>query len=250
MRSTSGAHDVPSDPCFVNRLPHTWLRRQRTCHPRRLVFGEWLLPARGPTDRHQHRDRVSPLRADSLRQLMKPGDAITHQEAAELLGVHPSTVAHMVQNGELRSYQSKPSLSRAQVEAVAELRQRFRMSPAEAADQLGVRPTTVVRWLDTGVIPGHRTVQDRWRLDPEDVRRIRDEGPDLVTGSEAANILGLSSSRVTQLADADLIPYVEVPTRKHMRRLYPRAQLEVVAKARSARYARWHGNKHRRTTRR
>jgi excisionase family DNA binding protein len=110
---------------------------------------------------------------------MRPPDAMTHQEAAELLGVHPSTVAHMVQRGELRSYRSKPCLSRRQVEAVADLRRRFRMKASDAAGHLGVGTSTLLRWLDAGIIPGHRTVRGRWWLDPEDVWRVRTEGREL-----------------------------------------------------------------------
>ena len=157
-----------------------------------------------------------------------------------MLGVHPSTVAHMVQRGELRSYRTKPSLSRRQVEAVAELRRRFRMKASVAAGHLRVGTPTLLRWLDAGIVPGHRTVRGRWWLDPEDVWAIRTEGRDLVGRSAAAEILGVSGTRVTQLAEADLMPYVEVRVGRSVRRMFRRGQLEVVANARDARWSRWH----------
>ncbi len=160
--------------------------------------------------------------------------------AARLLGVTPDTVAKMVRRGELRSHRCKPSLSRRQVEHLAEQRRRYRMRPSEAARHLGLDVSTLRRWLAVGMIPGRRTVGGLWRLDPEDVWRIRTEGVDLITRREAAGILGVSPGRVTQLVDADLIPCVEVPTPNRRRRMYRRAQLEVVANARDARWARWH----------
>jgi excisionase family DNA binding protein len=104
----------------------------------------------------------------------------------------------MVQRGELQSYGTKPCLSRGQVETVAEMRCRFRMSATEAADRLGVAPATVLRWLDIGAIPGHRTVRGRWWLDPDDVWRIRTGGRELVGLQEAAEILGVSRTRVSR----------------------------------------------------
>ncbi len=98
----------------------------------------------------------------------------------------------------------------------------------------------MLRWLDAGIIPGHRSARGRWWLDPEDVWRMRTEGLDLVTRKEAAEILGVSSSRASQLADADMVPCVEVPTPHGARRMYRRDQLGVVANARDARWARWH----------
>jgi hypothetical protein len=69
---------------------------------------------------------------------------------------------------------------------------------------------------------------------------MRTEGRELVGRTEAAEILGVSGTRVTQLAEADLIPYVEVRVGRSVRRMYRRGQLEVVANARDARWSRWH----------
>lgn len=61
-----------------------------------------------------------------------------------------------------------------------------------------------------------------------------------MTREEAAVILGVSRGRVTQLADADLIPFEVLPTPGGKgRRMYRRAQLEVVAHARDTRWSRW-----------
>jgi hypothetical protein len=57
---------------------------------------------------------------------------------------------------------------------------------------------------------------------------------DLVRWREAVEILGVSAGCVAQLADADLIPFIEIPTPKSVRRKYRRDQLEVVANARDA----------------
>jgi excisionase family DNA binding protein len=83
----------------------------------------------GVTERCGHRinDQWRTEGSPSTVVAMRPTDAITHMQAADLLGVRPSTVAHMVQRGELRSHRTKPCLSRRQVEAVADLRKRFRM---------------------------------------------------------------------------------------------------------------------------
>ena len=44
----------------------------------------------------------------------------------------------------------------------------------EAAAHLGVTPATVLRWLQTGAIPGHRNIRGCWRLDPDDAGTARD----------------------------------------------------------------------------
>jgi predicted site-specific integrase-resolvase len=54
----------------------------------------------------------------------------------------------------------------------------------------------------------------------------------LLSGVEAAEILGVSHARVTQLANVDKIPYRRGASG---RRFYKRSQLEVVANARDAR---------------
>jgi hypothetical protein len=89
-------------------------------------------------------------------------------------------------------------------------------------------------------VPGHRTMRGRWWLDPDDVWRIRTEGRELVCRTEAAEDLGVSGTRVTQLADTDLIPYVEVRIGRSVQRMCRRRQLKVVANTRDARWSRWH----------
>ena len=55
-----------------------------------------------------------------------------------------------------------------------------------------------------------------------------------VTRAGAAGILGVSGRRVGQLADADRLPYV---VHSSGQRLFRRAQLEVVGRARRVRFA-------------
>jgi hypothetical protein len=61
-----------------------------------------------------------------------------------------------------------------------------------------------------------------------------------VTRTEAAEILRVSGTRVSQLADTDLIPCVVLPTPRSVRRMYRRDQLEVVANAPDTRWSGWH----------
>jgi excisionase family DNA binding protein len=82
-------------------------------------------------------------------------DAITQMQAAELLAVHQSTVAEMVQRGEHRSYGTTSCLSRRQVESLAKQRHRFRMKVSDATANLGVDPLTICPVISgrTGISP-------------------------------------------------------------------------------------------------
>lgn len=111
---------------------------------------------------------------------------------------------------------------------------------AAAAAILGVSVRSVWRLVESGDLRTHGPRHARRRLSRAEVeavavarhRRNRSGGYFIAT-EQAAQLLGVNRSRVRQLADADLIPYVRTARGD---RLYRRDQLEVVANARRARF--------------
>ena len=70
-----------------------------------------------------------------------------------------------------------------------------RISLTEAADRLGVHYMTAYRYVRTGRLPAEKVGQE-WRVDPDDVRALRDGRPD-----EAAVGRGRRRDRTTELVD-------------------------------------------------
>lgn len=104
----------------------------------------------------------------------------------------------------------------------------------EAANILGAPISTVQRLIRHGVL--HRVPGQFPSLSKTEVEeRLRNPQPsEWVTGNEAARILGLSKTRVWQLALKDLLPWEYAASG---RRRYRRAQIEVISRARQIR---WH----------
>jgi len=116
--------------------------------------------------------------------------AVTHDEAARILGVHPTTVWRLIRRNELaRAAPLKTArLDRTQVEQLA----------------------------------ARRAV------------RGRRPNPYFMSAHEVAETLGIVRQLVDRLAAADRLPYVDTGLSKP-RRLYRRAQIEVIAAARARR---------------
>jgi excisionase family DNA binding protein len=111
------------------------------------------------------------------------------------------------------------------------------LGAAEAARILGVRESTVVKWVAEGALPKAVTLQ-RYGLDRADVENLAQQWyttghPWFATNREAAQILGISRERLKQLVDAGRLTCVEYRGRRYFRR----QQVQVIANARNAR---WH----------
>lgn len=110
------------------------------------------------------------------------------------------------------------------------------LTAAQAAEILGTTPRYVDQLVHRGALTKPRARQ-RAGLDLVDVEQLaleRWNGPGhpyWATSIEATEILGVSRSRVLQLADRGRVPAV----RHNGRWFFRRAQLEVVANARDAR---------------
>ena len=109
------------------------------------------------------------------------------------------------------------------------------LSGAEAARILGVHELSVARLVRHGVL--HKPVKrqqyalDRTEVEAYALERWKPGHPYWLSSQEAAEVLGLTSSRVSQLARAGKIPAV-----RHGRRwFFRRHQVNVVANARGAR---------------
>ena len=110
-------------------------------------------------------------------------DAMTHREAAEMLGVSVTQIPKLIRDGLLDRVEGQfPSLARTQVEEQA-------------------RNPRLAEWVNV---------------------------------TEAAQILGLSKTRVGQISNKDLLPF-EITASG--RRRFRRAQIEVISRARQVR---WH----------
>ena len=104
---------------------------------------------------------------------------------------------------------------------------------AEAASILGVSQSSVRRFVREGVlhrVPGQYPTLSKTEAE-EQLRNPRQS--EWIKGIEAADILGISKTRVGQLALKDLLPW-ELSGR---RRRYRRSQIEVISRARQIR---WH----------
>ena len=104
----------------------------------------------------------------------------------------------------------------------------------EAARILGVKYGTVSRLIDAGIlhrVPGQHPSLSRAEVEGQADHPHRSEW---ITGTEAASILGISKTRVWQLALKDLLPWEFAD---NGRRRYRRAQIEVISRARQLR---WH----------
>lgn len=108
------------------------------------------------------------------------------------------------------------------------------ITQSEAANILGAPMSTAKSLIRHGVL--HRFPGQFPSLSKTEVEeRLRNPQPsEWVTGTEAGQILGLSKTRVWQLALKDLLPF-EYATSG--RRRYRRAQIEVISRARQIR---WH----------
>src|SRR3954449_9686976 len=111
------------------------------------------------------------------------------------------------------------------------------LSSAEAARILGVRVNSVDRWVSRGVLP-KAVKRQRHGLDLTDVetlalQRYTPGHPWFATNREAAQILGVTRSRVNELVNAGRLPFVEYQGRRY----FCRQQIQVMANARNAR---WH----------
>ncbi len=133
------------------------------------------------------------MRPIGENRVSRPSDGVTQAQAAEVLGVHPTTVARLVRAGELTAYGSphaRRRLSRAEVEALALSRH------------------------------------------PSRGKHRRDGDGYWVGRAEAARILGVTPGRVSQLVKAERIPHERAADGS---RVFRRQQLEVVANARLSR---------------
>jgi len=107
-----------------------------------------------------------------------PADGLTHAEAAELLGVHPGTVARIIRRGELTtpSKWAKAGLSRADVERLSLARWRPSsttwLTIAQAAQVLGVTPPRVRQLANSGRLPYERSPAGRRLFRPAQVAVI------------------------------------------------------------------------------
>jgi hypothetical protein len=125
---------------------------------------------------------------------------VTQREAAELLGVHPITVAKMVRRGDLTSRDERPSLSRDQVFELASARRDAALARA--------------RWRTSTGPPDDR---HEWLLAPA-----------------AAAVLGCTETALYGRTTRGQVPYVV-----HGRRRWYRLDLlELVVRAQVARATR------------
>lgn len=99
---------------------------------------------------------------------------------------------------------------------------------AEAAAILGIAEATVARWRREGLLLEQRG--GRRLFSSAEVEAVA--ANPWLTGAQAAEILGVSHVRVSQLADVGRIP---VHVTKSGQRVYRKKQIEVVANARVAR---------------
>lgn len=102
------------------------------------------------------------------------------------------------------------------------------MTLADAATMLGLSQRRVIRLRRLGLLVQLDGYPSYSRKDVETFA----ENP-WINGREAARILGISTSRVSQLADDELIPVHLTMTG---RRVYRLQQLQVVANARNHRF--------------
>jgi len=128
---------------------------------------------------------------------------VTQREAAALLGVHVSLVGKLVARGDLHPRVERPSLSRAEVVALAE--ERARPKPAETT---------------TPPDP-----EEPWTPQPPD------DEHEWLTSDEAAELLGLTRNGVNYRAQKGKLPYVRVGWRRWFRLDH----LELVLRAEQAR---------------
>jgi predicted XRE-type DNA-binding protein len=109
------------------------------------------------------------------------------------------------------------------------------ISGAEAAEILGIQELSVSRLVSQGVllkaVRGQKFGLERADVERVALERYRPGHAYWCTSGCAAEILGVSVTRVHQLVDRDFLPAV-----KHAGRWYfRRHQLEVIANARDAR---------------
>jgi predicted site-specific integrase-resolvase len=109
------------------------------------------------------------------------------------------------------------------------------ISGAEAAEILGIRELSVSRLVTQGVLTkavrGQKYGLERTDVERLALKRYRPGHPYWCTSGGAAEILGVSVTRVHQLVDRGFVPAVQHAGRWYFRR----HQLEVIANARDAR---------------
>ena len=119
-----------------------------------------------------------PSQLPRFRPRGRPADRMTHAEAAELLGVHPGSVARWVVAGTLRpiSPYAKAGLLRADVERLSLARWREGdpswLTAAQVAERLGVTRPRVYQLSDAGRLPYERTPDGRRLYRPGQVNVI------------------------------------------------------------------------------
>ena len=104
----------------------------------------------------------------------------------------------------------------------------------EAAQILGIKIGSITRLIRDGVLhrtPGQYPTLSRTEAEREAKTPHRSEW---ITGTEAAHILGISKTRVWQLAIKDFLPW---EFGANGRRRYRRSQIEVISRSRQIR---WH----------
>lgn len=113
----------------------------------------------------------------------RPAHRLTQAQAAELLGVHPITVAQMVSRGRLTPVKrwAKAGLLRADVERLS--LERWRpgdptwLTTSEVADILGVTGPQVSQLARRGFLPFERTPDGRRVYRPDQGRGHRQGSP-------------------------------------------------------------------------
>jgi excisionase family DNA binding protein len=105
---------------------------------------------------------------------------------------------------------------------------------SEAAELLDVHKSVVERLIRIGDLP-RATDRPTRKLSRRAVLTYREEQAHWLNTRQAAEVLGVVRQRVTQLADAERLPYEVMSNGKRRYRL---AQVQVIA---NARRLRWHG---------
>lgn len=183
--------------------------------------------------------------------------ALTSRQAAERLGVGKNHISYLLANGQLEGTKNESGYWRITAESVErQVAERSAwVSYVEAAKMAGVAPTTVTAAVNRGDLIRRDVAQHlpsilrssvgEWIAKREaeaekraDVARERAlayaetlppaSDHDWLTGAQAAEILGVTKNRVSQLALADRVPHV----RKGRRTWFRRDLLEMIANAR------------------
>ena len=148
--------------------------------------------------------RRATTEAPYARRVPHPVDRMTHAEAAELLGVHPGSVARWVVEGKLRpvSPYAKAGLLRADVEQLSLERWHegapWWLTAAQVAERLGVTRPRVYQLSDAGRLPYERTPDGRRLYRPGQVEVIaRAAAPALPSSPPPCTGMGRTEQAMT-----------------------------------------------------